>query len=233
MNKILKETLIDKSIYKGNFIDKNNLYMFFDISNLNIDNFYISTNDTIWFLTYDEIINHNKICNFNIDMEVVDFFNENSYFLNIRNTLTNEIYDYPIVVYTGNIIQKTKFQSIFGNVRSEKSMGNYYYFTTYNEAVKNSLKVIESEIISGGIVRFCVFLKKIKHIINSDDYINKWYEKYDSLFINNLNFNLDNYPCWVIKNYEQQYPLSYHITKMNIDKRLHHFENNFENFYIV
>ena len=234
-----------KELFKGYKIYDNQLYLFFDVSNINIDNFYISNNDSLWFCSYDEIINHNKICNFLIDKNVIHFFNYNIDFLQIINTSTQEIYDYPNILYTGNTIQKSKFENIFGNVKQENFFGDYYNFTTYNEAVKNSLKKLtgieENEnYVGGGIVRYAVFLKEINYIIddnslNNFEKINNWNIKYDSLFINykNSKFNIVNYPCWIIKCYTQQYPLTYHITKTNIDDLDNYKNNNFDNFYII
>jgi len=234
-----------KELFKGYKIYENKLYLFFDVSNINIDNFYISNNDLLWFCSYDEIINHNKNCNFLIDKNVVNFFNYNIDFLQINNISTQEVYDYPNILYTGNTIQKSKFENIFGNVKQENFFGDYYNFTTYNEAVKNSLKKLTSieeneNYVGGGIVRYAVFLKEIKYIIddnsvNSFEKINNWNIKYDSLFINykNSKFNIVNYPCWIIKSYTQQYPLTYHITKTNINDLDNYKNNNFDNFYII
>jgi hypothetical protein len=234
-----------KELFKGYKVYDDRLYLFFDVSNINIDNFYISNNDLLWFCSYDEIINHNKICNFLIDKNVVNFFNHNIDFLQIINISTQEIYDYPNILYTGNTIQKSKFENIFGNVKQENCFGDYYNFTTYNEAVKNSLKKLTSieeneNYVGGGIVRYAVFLKEINYIIDDNSFnnfekINNWNIKYDSLFINykNLKFNIVNYPCWIIKSYTQQYPLTYHITKTNINDLDNYKNNNFDNFYII
>ena len=230
-----EEKIKKNNKYKGYKLINNNLYLFFDISVLNIDNFYINKSNPFWFCSYDEIINSKKICNFNINNDVCYFFNNNMYFLQIENKKNNELYEIPIIVYTGNTIQKIKFQNIFGNIKTDNYFGDYYYFTTYNEAVKNSLQKLDNneEVLGGGISKFALFLKKIKYIINDDDYLKNWEDKYDSLYVSNKNFMLNNVPCWIIKDYNNQYPLTYHITSLKIEDLEKYKMNNFIDFNIV
>ena len=58
-----------------------------------------------------------------------------------------------------------------------------------------------------------------KLTVRITDYDGKWAEKYDSIFIGNIELDngekIKNAPIYVIKNYEQQVPLSYHY----LDKR--------------
>lgn len=230
-----KDYFLVENNYKGYKNYQNNTFIFFDISNLNIDNYFIKRNDVIWFAVYDEIINYKKICNFKIDNFVVNFFRENIDFLNILDLKTNENYDYPIIAYTGNNIQKIKFENVFGTVKTQQYFGDYYYFTTYNEAIKETLRKITqtNANFKGGIARFVLFLKKTKYILTDNDYVENWDNKYDTLYVNNKNYKMYSNPCWVAKKYEQQYPLSYHI--INFENCDVHKEkmDNFNNFYIT
>ena len=230
-----EEKIKKNNKYKGYKLINNNLYLFFDISVLNIDNFCVNKSNPFWFCSYDEIINSKKICNFNINNDVNNFFNNNIHFLEIENKKNNQLYEIPIIVYTGNTFQKIKFQNIFGNIKTEHYFGDYYYFTTYNEAVKNSLQKIDNneEVLGGGISKFALFLKKIKYVINDDDYLKNWEDKYDSLYVSNKNFMLINVPCWIVKDYINQYPLTYHITSLKVEDLQKYKMNNFIDFNIV
>jgi hypothetical protein len=56
--------------------------------------------------------------------------------------------------------------------------------------------------------------RKIRDLLNISDRDGKWSEYYDSVCICKLNFEEDveyNLPYFVVKIYEQQLPLSYHI----------------------
>ena len=119
----------------------------------------------------------------------------------------------------------------------------------------------EGRYINGGIVRFAIFLGKMKKIDNfqrdandmSDikrerlndcslnqnmenltmrisDHDGKWSEHFDSAYIGRLELDngeyLENTPIIVVKNYDQQIPLSYHyinkstlVKKYNINHR--------------
>ena len=68
---------------------------------------------------------------------------------------------------------------------------------------------------------------------NSIEEITNWHHTYDSLYVvNDININYKYYPCLVVKEYTQQYPLSYHITKINKSDICFYEENDYNNFYI-
>ena len=61
--------------------------------------------------------------------------------------------------------------------------------------------------------------KRVRELLKLSDRDGKWAEYYDSVFIGNFESNDDNannlsLPYWVIKTYEQQTPLTYHIMKV-------------------
>jgi hypothetical protein len=174
---------------------------------------------------------------------------------------------------------KLKFTAIFGTGKSENEgiVGPYYYFTSYQKAIKNGgwsknemdevrngKKITEEhgKYNQGGIVRFAIFLGSSKVSLNYPkdeideslyksqkvkdnessieiqtmritDYDGKWTEEHDSIYIGNLELDdgrgLTEGPYWVVKEYDQQIPLSFHY----IDKRmLGKVWNDNDNYYI-
>ena len=134
----------------------------------------------------DEIINHQKICGFNIDESVVYFFLNHQKLWNLTN-LDDRIIDNPIIAYYKTTRQNTEMIATFGSPKKEDK----YYFSKYDFICNES---VEKE----GYVRFAIFLGKIKMDINDLD-------EYDSDYL----LNDDKYQ-WSVNNYRQQIPLTYH-----------------------
>jgi hypothetical protein len=131
-------------------------------------------------------------------------------------------------------------------------MGNYYYFTDYQNAIKKSGWLNESA-GCGGLIRCAIFLGKMKVLRNNpDDNVDEskltkdyllnynecsmeyknaklllrisdrdglWTENYNSVYLGKMELDdgtiFNDYPLWVVKDYDQQVVLSTHI----IDKK--------------
>jgi hypothetical protein len=137
----------------------------------------------LWFCLIDEIINYNKVCSLNIDSSVINFFITNIDFCYLKNK-NNENYELPIVGYIGIQPIKLNFTYTFGISVKDKNaiMGPYYYFTDYKGSIRDGgwsetgIEVKDNDNIitdneygrfkQGGIVRFALFLGKIKIIEN-------------------------------------------------------------------
>ena len=149
-------------LFKGFYLNNYEIHIIFDLSNYNlkIDNTYRKSQ--VWCCLIDEIINHNKVCNFTIDDSVYNFFINNIEFCFLKNNI-NENYDLPIVGYIGIEASKLNFTYTFGATAKDKNsiLGPYYYFTDYNGAIRDC-----KDFKKGGIVRFVLFLGKIKIIEN-------------------------------------------------------------------
>jgi hypothetical protein len=227
--------------FKGFYINNEELYIIFDLTNFNIEIKSTIKNYTIWFCLIDEIINHSNICNLSIEQSVTFFFNNNIDFCFLKNKIGTN-YEVPSVGYIGIIQNRINFTHIFGVSKKDNNaiLGPYYYFTDYNNSIK------ECELINNaGIVRFALFLGKIKVIENSiddeidksdtkkerlldpnldsileeltiriSDHDGKWRENYDSVYLGKIKLDNDeclkNTPIIVVKEYEQQVPLSCH-----------------------
>lgn len=162
----------------------NNLYLFFDISNfdINIDDTYSYSQAR--FALIDEIINHRNICNMKISDDTCMFFLKNKSINYIYND-KYEAYEIPIVGYVGKPTpEKINFVLTFGESAKNKSaiLGPFYYFTDFYHAIRQGgwskdykpEKIYDKLItdnesgryIKGGMVRFALFGGKTKYIEN-------------------------------------------------------------------
>jgi hypothetical protein len=216
--------------YKGYLNIENDIYMFYDCSEYSINNHNLYRTNDLWLVLMDEIINHNKICNFSIDEMVTQFFLNNTEFLYLKNA-DNINYEMPSVAYSGSHKYKLEFISVFG---VEKTI-NYnladphFFFTNYVNAINmggwiknikdklnennecpieyygnnNKISDKSGKYTYGGINRFALFLGKMKVNNDTTDGV------YNSIYINNES------PIWAVPTYEQQLPLTCHYIDKN------------------
>lgn len=210
-------------IYNGNIDYLNNLYLFFDITKCKVNIYDVYSNNKIWFAIMDEIVNHKKLCNFQIEPSICDFFVNNDSFIFIQNE-NSQNYELPIVAYINSKKEKVIFTYTFGVIKTKTMLGDNYIFTNYANSIQNN--GIDAHNLNDGkntnnstfgIVRFALFLKvSFTALHNSFSGFNDWEDHYDSLSISNLEFSGREFSSViVIKEYEQQYPLSYHYCKYN------------------
>jgi len=268
----MKEENKGTYMYKGFTNNNNQFQLFFDCSLYNIDVHKLYRENDLYLTLMDEIVNHQSICNFKIDEEVVDFFMNHPNFVYLVDA--DEYYiETPIVVYAGCNYNHLEFSSIFGisTSKPESLMGPYYYFTDYQNAIKaggwvnkeiqNKLKKSTQKMVEydehgrfmkGGLIRFAIFpgntkvttnclenstdksqitqnmleldsstmeYKNARNAIRFSDRDALWTQKYDSVYVGPMGLdNGETYqeaPLWVLKDYEQQIPLTIH----SIDKR--------------
>lgn len=261
-----------KIIFKGFYVLNDSIKIFYDLTEckLNLNDIYISS--PLWFCLIDEIINHKHIFNCPFDEDVTSFFENNHEFCFLRDK-SNIVYEIPSLVYTGNVGSMLHFIHVFGVSCKDKNsiLGPYYYFTDFKNAVRegcwnseNKPEIKNGKLITdneygryntGGVIRFALFLGKIKTITNLQhdendmslikkerlndttlnqnmemltmrisDHDGKWSEKYESVFIGDIELDngehLKNTPIYVVKNYNQQIPLSYHyINKLTLKEK--------------
>ena len=255
---------------KGLYIWNEKIYLFIDLTRVDIQSDLIYKDASYWLVLVDEIVNKKRVCNIEIDKKVTDFFLNNSDFLYFKNSKKEQI-EIPSVVYSGTQEKLLYFTYMFGKTKDDANslLGASYYFTNYENAIrqggwsknytreyKYGKEITENETgkyIKGGIIRYALFLgeclvkenmenddidtsevKKMKlekDENNSDgrvfdyeyekmtlrisDYDSTWKNNYDSVFLgkielDNGKFLLDT-PLYVIKDFNNQTPLSYHI----------------------
>lgn len=241
------EEFYDKIIFRGFYETGNNLYLFFDLSSVNIDAISdVYANSHIHFALIDEIANHGHVCNIPIAKSVTTFFMQNDslslLFLRKDDSVPFEI---PQVAFVSHSTEnKLKFVTMFGESAKTKEaiLGPYYYFTDLEHALRQEG--------AQGIVRFALFTGRTKCIHNlpedSNDnsitkqqmvhqerenieHLNKvetmtyrisdhdglWAKEYGSVYLGEIEMDDGNYipntPLIVVKEYNQQVPLSYHF----------------------
>jgi len=202
------EDFHNKIEFDGCYEYSNNLYLFFDISNyeINIDDTY--SYNPIRFALCDEISNHHNICNMPIAHDTTMFFLKNKS-INYIYDVDSEAYEIPIVGYVGKPTpEKLNFVLTFGENAKNKSaiLGPYFYFTDFNNAIRQGgwsknykpedsygKLITDNEYgryVKGGIVRFALFGGKTKYIENMPNSSNDDSEiKKQRLEDTNLNHN--------------------------------------------
>jgi len=270
--------------FNGYYEFEKNIYLFFDITNyeLNINDTYSSS--PITFVISDEIINHRKMCNIPISKDTTNFFIVNNS-INYLYNEKNEAYEIPIIGFVGkSTTEKINFTYIFGETSKNKSeiLGPYYYFTNFKYAIRQggwspdyNPEYIHNKLVTdkengiylkGGIIRFALFTGNTKYIENIPNYpideseIKKqrlndstldtnyevqtlrisdhdgiWTKTYDSAYLGNIELDDGSFikecPLIVLKEYNQQIPLSYHfIDKNNFGVR---YDSNNDSYRIV
>lgn len=228
----------DNVTFNGFKISNNNIYIFFDFTTCNTKQPELLWNATnIWFAIVDEIVNTKTICNTLIDEGVTNLFVQNNDLCYLQND-QNENYILPVIAYVARHEPKLHFTFVFGVSKSLNTniLGAYYYFTNYkNSFHTNSMMYVNPDIsnvshslFKRGIIRFALFMektKRIEHVSNDlnnqetllahiSDHDGTWATDYDSAYIGNIllddGTHMKDTPIIVVRDYEQQVPLSYH-----------------------
>lgn len=242
-------------IFNGFYKFENNLYLFFDNTNCDININDIYSNNPIWFSIIDEIVNYKNVCNFKIEEQVSNLFisNDKLCFLTDEN---DNSYEIPIVGFTGTSKEKVNFKYTFGESSQNKNaiLGPYFYFTNFSNSFKSQNIGLQKITTNNDcIIRFAIFIGQIKYIENNvnepideseikiqrlkdstleqnfekltiriSDHDGLWSKDFNSAYLGLIELDngdkLENTPIIVVKEYEQQTPLSYHyINKKTIE----------------
>lgn len=174
--------------YKGFFIQNNEMYVFFDLTNCKLVLNDISRESPFWFALVDEIANQKMVAGIQINSTVTDFFTLNSNFLFLYDNNFKK-YEIPIAAYVSKPENKTNFTYMFGTTVTESIFGQYYYFTNYENCLKQVENSKENKV---GLVRFAVFLQKYKFVENLlSDSIDESEIKQERLLDENLDINYE------------------------------------------
>ena len=133
---------ITEDMYKGILFTEDcaTPYALVNITGIDIYGLNFMRQTTCWFVLPSEIINTKKVCNIDIDSEVVHLFTDIPYLGLLVNNKTNDTYMIPDAVYTGSEIKQAEFESIFGNTKKKiyDNCGQYYFFyRSFCDAVKD------------------------------------------------------------------------------------------------
>ena len=237
------ELFIENVEFNGFFVFNNNLYLFLDITNCELKIVDIYRENDIWFSLIDELVNQRHVCNMIIAENVTLLFTNNEQLCFLVDEKENS-YEIPIVSYVGKCENKLNFTYIFGESANNKNgiLGPYYYFTNYYNTFKSenidgivrfaiftgSVKYIEnglddpideSEIKQQRLTDVNLDQNIEKLTIRISDHDGKWAQNFDSVYLGSIELDngtyMKNTPLLVVKEYEQQIPLSYHYIDKN------------------
>jgi hypothetical protein len=183
----------------GYHCQDNKYYFYVEIKNY--QSLLLSNYSTFVPILLDEIINTTYYLNTTIPVYLTNYFcdNINMFILSINNCNI----EVPTVVYTSNSIKKCEYYSVFGIPKNNLIVDNQYTFFSLEEILNKTIKD------NDGINRSVIFCGK-QHYIKIEDFTEEDLLNNDSLFI--YNHLLYKY-IWLIKEYQQQYPISYHYVK--------------------
>lgn len=213
---------IDNIVVNGLY-ENDETYIFIDITKCKLDIYDIYKKNVLWFCLLDEIVNVFHVCNIVIHPSVSDFFVQNSDFLFLYDNDENK-HEIPVVSYVGREINKLTFTYVFGVSKEQNNMGSYYYFTDFKNAARQAC-ILDGK-SKKGVVRFAIFLGKSTLNLHSAECFEDLEEGLKKEMENDTwteetcdsaclpNFILDNSVTkgytYVLTNYNQQHPLSYH-----------------------
>lgn len=193
------------------------IYLFINASKmkLNLDNReYINFSNSHWLTTIHEIVNLKKIGNIQINKIVTTFFTRHYEFAFIQNELNND-YEIPITAYASKPHSNLEYTFVFGISNldyyaqdSTSLYSNFYYFTDYEKAIKDTVKLKE---VKKGIIRFALFTGKLVLLEKESELLEIELKEnlYDCIQTNNEN----NHSIYLIKktSHEVPIPISFHF----------------------
>lgn len=256
--------------YKGFYLSKGNMYVFFDLTQMEIKLDDTYRENMFWFCLIHEIFNSGHVCGTRISNGVSEFLFSSTleHPFYILQDDDGRQYEVPFVAYVGTHEKNVKFIYTFGVSKkdSHSILGPYYYFTDFNGAIRQGgwssnegPESIFGKIITdnkygrykkGGVIRFAIFLGKTylkqnlktetvdssqikrerltdsnldsnyeKQTIRISDHDGLWSNTFDTVILEDVELDdgsrLKNTPMYVCKDYEQQFPLSYHYLNKN------------------
>lgn len=249
-----------KNLKPEGFIEKNKtIFIFYNINSINeqhIDKVHFLTKENeLWWCIMDEICNHKKVVTFPVHKSVYSLFFNNPSLIYIK--LNEKRIEIPIIAYYGNYFNYLPVVAALGQrANNTKTTSDSLFFSSFKKAIRYGCwtsdykkKTLYNEDISDidglynkcGLIRFALFVGKID-ILDSiefnklQNYITSktWKSNYNSIFLTKIKFdedNLDINPEYIIKDFNQQTPLSYH----EIDKKTLPpvWESDFSDYNIV
>lgn len=210
---ILDKSNMSDFVFKGYDVRETNVYVFFDLTNYNVDVVTVNThNRSIKYCLIDEIVNTRKCFAYTISDTVAKYFQSNNWLVYLCHENGNK-FEIPIAGYIETGCNELSFLNTFGVKKSDdvSLLGPYYYFTDYENAIHKTKGFRDQ---AHGIVRFALFMGSMLVKLNypmdpidvSDikmdrleddtferkyecltmrvsDHSGKWAENYDSVFV--------------------------------------------------
>ena len=252
--------IIGKDLKTEGFIERNKtVFLFYNIDSeqtqyIDKVNFMTKQNE-LWWCLIDEICNHKQVITFPVHKSVYTLFMNNPSLIYIK--LNEKRIEIPIIAYYGNYFNFLPIVAALGQrANTTKTNSDSLFFSSFKKAIRYGCwtenykkKTVYNEDISdidglyfkGGLIRFALFIGKI-NILESiefsdlETYItNKnWKSNYNSIFLTKIKFddnNLNIIPEYILKDFNQQTPLSYHEIDKN--KLPPVWDHNFSDYNII
>ena len=242
---------------KGHIIQNKDLYILIKAArpHREFSNMILKRNNQWWWCLIDEICNQKHVVNFPIHSSVTNLFLHNPILIYLYDSDGNKM-DIPRGLYYGTFSQLAPFYFVFGPKQTVKGRyGPYYYLGSYNKIIRyaawspeyteikhKDLPIADENgklIEGGGIIRYAVFLGKLKVLLNHphdhifetslidknnltfqlrmEDRSGEWAKTYKSLYYGRAKIQAEKILKWranpgfVTKNFQQQIPLTMHI----------------------
>ena len=162
----------------GYRVFKECLLIFISVINENNNLILHKKDDMWWWVTIDEIVNLKSVYSYKIDPSVTEIFCMNQDMCFLLDEKSNKL-PTPLTCYkSGDNLNTLDFQIVYGFFRSSiwNTLGPFYNFRSFDEAVKNSRGIIryvgkENYKVKNdklGIIRVAVFMGETKVFINSE-----------------------------------------------------------------
>jgi len=190
-NKFSKDLLKKSIVSDGYLSDKKNIYIFYNVGAVKNIVEELSRKNNWWWTLISEITNFKKVLNFPIYSSVTSLFLKYP-LLNYLFDGSGKVIEIPTVAFHGTYYKLVPFVTSYGIKASSLNamMGPYYYFGTFRKVVRYAgwtstykPRYINGELITdddgryintedpehgnaGGIVRFALFLGKMKAFLN-------------------------------------------------------------------
>ena len=197
------EVLSDNNNHMGfiinNLAGKSNVFILYkSVDETNIEPIKKERKSNFWWCLGEELVNFKKVLNFPVSSVTSNLLLKNPSLLYLINNKTKEKYEVPSIGFHGTYYGLLPTIVSLGLNKSTlyPMMGRYYYFGTFRKAVRyagwtstyKSREIAGKKIADnqglyekGGIIRFAIFLGRMKAFLNhpddDTDYSDRYYKR--------------------------------------------------------
>lgn len=200
-NQFVKNIIGDDLDNIGYLNDKNDIYVFYNYDNNQVEVTELNKNNQFWWCLIDEICNRKKLINFPILKKVYLIFYKYPELIYLKNSRGKNL-EIPIVGYFGSSYELTSFTASLGlRSSSNKIFGSFYYFGDFVSQVRyggwtnnykkhmlgnKPLTDENGKYVQGGVVRFALFLGENSRVVfyNKNDNMHWWINHLDNNMLN-------------------------------------------------
>jgi len=207
-----------KPTYRGYLESDESLYVFYELE-FEYEVAELKYNNSWWWTTIYEIVNINKLLNFEISKEVYSIFYKNSLLISLFDKNQNRLKTNN-VAYFGNYYKYILFCIEIGlplNL-NENEYGPVYELTSYLNAGNYAIWDInkETKYSRGAIIRLEFSASHIKYSLLNKEILNKKYLEYDTFYVpSSYDENQYRKIKFILRDSSLIRPLTYHFVDTN------------------